>query len=346
MTFFRGSRGTLSRPSASALVSVPLSALLALSAAGCAGAPAKSQEPAASSSAASRAASAPASDSRERLKVGATDRSYLLHRPGGERRARPLVLAFHGRGENAEEMRERGRLDKAAGAKGMLVAHLEALDKMWSADTTPTPRRPDPGVDVRFADALVGDLVRRGEADPERVYAVGFSNGGSMALRMAAQRPRKVAGAVAVSGQLPVGVAKELASAAPARVPVLLVYGEKDPVRPLAGVPNPPPPKPGEEPMTATLATRTSAEAFARAAGTKPPRTEVRKGYDRTFWAPGTPGGAPVELLVMHGAGHTWPGAKVPPPANFGSVSTALDATDTLLDFLTRPPSPAGAPAP
>lgn len=334
MTFFRGSPGGPSRRPASALVSLPLTALLALSLAGCAETPAKPGERPSAASPAAPTASASAGDSRERLRVDGTERSYLLQRPGGERRARPLVLAFHGRGESAEEMRVRGRLDKAAGARGMLVAHLEAIEKMWSADTTPTPRRPDPNVDLRFTDALVGGLVRRGEVDPKQVYAVGFSNGGSMALRVAAQRPRKVAGAASVSGQLPVGTAKALASAAPAAVPVMIVYGEQDPVRPMAGVQNPPPPKPGEEPMTATLGTRTSAAAFARAAGTKPPVTTARPGYDRTLWAPGKPGGAPVELLVMRGAGHTWPGAKVAPPANFGRTSTALDATATLLDFL------------
>jgi polyhydroxybutyrate depolymerase len=348
MTFFRGSRGGPSRTSASALVSVPLSTLLALSLAGCAEPPAKSAQPPERPSAASSAASpaASAADSRERLRVGGAERSYLLHRPGGDRRARPLVLAFHGRGESAEEMRARGRLDRAAGARGMVVAHLEAIDKMWSADTTATPGRPDPNVDLRFTDALVGSLVRRGEVDPKRVYAVGFSNGGSMALRVAAQRPRKVAGAVSVSGQLAVGTAKALTSAAPAAVPVLFVYGEQDPVRPMAGVPNPPPPKPGDEPMTATLGTRDSAVAFARTAGTKPPVTTARPGYDRTLWAPGKPGGAPVELLVMHDAGHTWPGAKVSPPANFGRISTALDATATLLDFLTESTARTEAPAP
>ncbi|MFF0742899.1 alpha/beta hydrolase family esterase [Streptomyces sp. NPDC004111] len=347
MIFFRGSRGGPSRRPVPALVSGSLSALLALSLAGCAGTPAKSEgRPAASSPAASSpaasgaaasgsAASGSAADSRERLTVGGTERTYLLHRPGGERKARPLLLAFHGRGETASEMRKRDRLEKAAGERGMVVARPEAIDRIWSADTTPTPKRPDPNVDVRFADALIAELVRRGEADPKRVYAVGFSNGGSMAMRFASQRPQRVAAAASVSGQLPVGAAKALDAAAPAPVPVLVVYGEKDAVRPMAGVPNPPAPKPGEEPMTATIGTRDSAAAFARAAGTKPPVTTAHSGYDRTYWGPGKPGGAPVELLVMSGAGHTWPGSKITPPPNFGSTSTALDATAKVLDFLT-----------
>ncbi|MEU8890150.1 PHB depolymerase family esterase [Streptomyces sp. NPDC048442] len=339
------SRHTSSRSTASGhtatrhAASATLTALLALSLAGCGSTP--PERPAPGGAAPSHSA-APASDTHERLRVGAATRSYLLHRPGGDRqdRPRPLLLAFHGRGETAEDMRERGRLDKAAGARGMLVAHLEAVRKMWSADTTPTPQRPDPNVDIHFAEKLISTLVRGGEADPKRVYAVGFSNGGSMALRLAAQRPGTVAGAASVSGQLAAGPARTGPSGP---VSVMIVYGADDRVRPMAGVPNPPPPAAGQEPMTATVSTRAGAEAFARAAGTKPPVTEKRPGYDRIRWAPGAPGKAPVELLVMHDAGHTWPGSTVPPPPRFGRTSTSLNATNTVLDFLTGIGTKAGA---
>ncbi|MGW7410930.1 alpha/beta hydrolase family esterase [Streptomyces sp. NPDC054863] len=324
------SRHTASRHTASAT----LTALLALSLAGCGSTP--PERPASSSAAPGRTAStpAPASDTPERLRVGDTTRSYLLHRPGGKEqdRPRPLLLAFHGRGESADDMRERAHLDKAAGARGMLVAHLEAVRQIWSADTAPTRQRPDPNVDLRFAEKLISTLVRDGGADPKRVYAVGFSNGGSMALRLAAERPHAVAGAASVSGQLAAGSAKKGPSGP---VPVMIAYGADDPVRPMTGVPDPPPPAAGQEPMTATVSTRASAEAFARAAGTGPPVTQRRPGYDRTLWAPGTPGKAPVELLVMHGAGHTWPGSTAAPPPHFGRTSTALNATTTVLDFFT-----------
>lgn len=81
------------------------------------------------------------------------------------------------------------------------------------------------------------------------------------------------------------------------------------------------------------MSARASAEAFATAGGAGAPAEEAQPGYDSVTWRPGTAGAA-VRLLVMRGAGHTWPGSTVPPPAGFGSVSTALDASSTLLDFL------------
>ncbi|WP_078621997.1 alpha/beta hydrolase family esterase [Streptomyces sp. NRRL S-244] len=306
---------------------------LALTAAGLGGCSTGARPPAAAGPAVSTSAAAPAPgvDSRERLTVDGGTREYLMHRPAADGGPRPLLIAFHGRGADAENLRKQSGLDRAAEARGMLLVYPEALDKAWGAGTAPTDRRPDPDADVRFTEALVAELVRTGRADPHRIYVAGFSNGGSMALRMAAQRPDLVAGAAAVSGELPTGAA---AVKPTGPVPVLIVYGAEDPVRPLAGLPSPGPAAPGEEPITATMSARASAEAFAAAGGAGSPAEEGKSGYDSVTW-PAGPAGAEVRLLVMHGAGHTWPGSTVPPPAGFGSVSTALDASATVLDFLS-----------
>ena len=302
---------------------------------------ASSSSPVRSSPAGDRASASPAppSDTRQRLRVDATTRHYLLHRPrpGGTSAGRkpPLVIAFHGRGATAAEMREVTRLDKAADARGMLVAYPEGLREAWGAGTAPTRTRPDPDADVRFTEALVKRLVADERADPRQVYTVGFSNGGSMALRIAAQRPRLVAGTASVSGEIPTGPGTFKPSGP---VPTVIVYGAADPVRPLAGLRDPGPAPTGEEPVMATMSARGSAQAFADAGRAGRPTTVPEAGYDRTVWRPraSDTSEAEVQLLVLHGAGHTWPGTHARPPKGFGRVSTALDATDTVLDFLTQ----------
>ncbi|MFE1584308.1 alpha/beta hydrolase family esterase [Streptomyces sp. NPDC058737] len=279
---------------------------------------------------------------REQLRVDGDVRQYLLHRPAATPASsaadgpRPLVVAFHGRGADAAELRAKTRLEKAATARGMLVAFPEGLGHGWGAGTRATKQRPDPDLDVRFTEALIKHLVRTERADPERIYVAGFSNGGSMALRMAAERPALLAGAASVSGQLPTG---DAAVEPTGPVPVMVVYGADDPVRPLAGLPTPPPDP--EEPILPTRSARDTAAAFAAAGGAGEPVTREEKGYDRTVWrlradAPDAPDGT-VQLLVVHDAGHTWPGSTVPPPEGFGPVGKALDATDTILDFFADP---------
>ncbi|MEU6454717.1 PHB depolymerase family esterase [Streptomyces sp. NPDC047065] len=267
------------------------------------------------------------------LRVDGHTRRYLLHRPAADGR-RPLVIAFHGRGEGAADLREKSRLQRAAQERGMLVAFPEGLDQGWGAGAEATGQRPDPGRDVRFTEALIKHLVGTEHADPRRVYVAGFSNGGSMALRMAAERPGLLAGAASVSGQLAAG---DGAVKPTGPVPVLVVYGADDPVRPLAGLPSPPPNP--EEPILPSLSARDTAEAFADAGGAGDPVTRERKGYDETVWRPkdgrGGPDSGTVRLLVVHDAGHTWPGTTVAPPEGFGPVSKDLDATGTILDFFT-----------
>ncbi|MER7463112.1 PHB depolymerase family esterase [Streptomyces sp. NPDC097981] len=313
--------------------SVACGLLLAAALTGCTAEARPSAAPAttASASATATASAGVSVASRERLAVDGGTREYLLRRPAAHGGApRPLLIAFHGRGADAEHLRRQSGLDRAADERGMLLVYPEALGKAWGAGSAPTAQRPDPDSDVRFTEALVAELVRTGRADPHRVYVAGFSNGGSMALRMAAQRPDLVAGAVSVSGELPTGAAAVKPTGA---VSTMIVYGAEDPVRPLAGLPSPGPAGPGEEPMTPTMSARASAEAFATAGGAGGPVEEGKPGYDSVTWPPGSAGAA-VRLLVLHGAGHTWPGSAMPPPADFGAVSTALDASSTLLDFL------------
>ncbi|MEU8585930.1 PHB depolymerase family esterase [Streptomyces sp. NPDC048664] len=304
---------------------------LGLTAAGCGSAPERPDPPSSPPSAggATRTGSA-AADTRAQLRVDGGVRSYLLHRPGGhDGGARPLVVAFHGRGSSAQELREQTRLDAAADARGMLVAYPEGLRKAWGAGSGATRQRPNPDADVRFTTSLVAELVRSGQADPRRVYVTGFSNGGSMALRVAAQCPTLLAGAASVSGELPTGRAAVTPTGA---LPVMVVYGEDDPVRPPAGLATPGPAPAGEEPITPTMSVRAGAEAFARAGGEGPPATRTGPGYDRTVWGREA-SRATVEVLLVHGGGHTWPGSHHTPPAGFGRTSTALDATRTILDF-------------
>ncbi|MEG3630966.1 alpha/beta hydrolase family esterase [Streptomyces poriticola] len=318
-----------------------LAAVLALLLVGCGGSAADRGAPHASASqTALPHASAPESsgaataapDRREQLRVDGRTRNYLLHRPAetAAGRGKPLVIAFHGRGSTPAELRERSRFEADARARGMLIAYPEGLRKGWGAGTRATAQRPDPDLDVRFTEALVAHLVRTEGADPERVYAVGFSNGGSMALRMAAERPALLAGAASVSGQLPSG---DAAVEPTGPVPVMVVYGADDPVRPLSGWASPP--ARADEPITPTRSARATAEAFAAAGGAGEPVTERERGYDRTVWRPTGRGGAEVELLVVHDAGHTWPGSDVTPPEGFGPTSQDLDATAAILGFLT-----------
>ena len=78
---------------------------------------------------------------------------------------------------------------------------------------------------VRF----IGEAVAAYQADPERVYLLGFSQGAIISLTTALSRPQGIAGVVALSGRVPpeatpwVAPAPELAG-----LPIFLAHGTSD----------------------------------------------------------------------------------------------------------------------
>lgn len=130
----------------------------------------------------------------------------------------PLLLAFHGGGGNMAIMYNALNFDNAPGPR----PYLTVIPQGFGPDLDNDPTTPDPeGIwnsgqswgayqsfsgplqdDVAFIDALLLEVTRRTalagwRIDQSRTYAIGFSNGGMMAYRLAAERSTEFA-AVAI----------------------------------------------------------------------------------------------------------------------------------------------------
>lgn len=253
-----------------------------------------------------------------------------------------LVLALHGRGSSAEEMRAVTELDRYAAGEGLAVAYPEGLGGGWGDDTFPTPERPAGDEDVRFLDDLVTALRSDPRIGDAPVGVVGFSNGASMALRYAAQRPDAVGAVVAVAGQLPRDPAIRPAGA----VPLLEVYGTGDPIRPYdTGIPAAADRSPGEP--TPTLSAPDTVAAFVAAAPGAKPGASSESDPDpsdgtrvRTELWSGDDGSVVVFRTIVDG-GHTWPSARAPMAGGerFGPVSLDVDASADAIAFVVDPGS-------
>ena len=275
-----------------------------------------------------------------------SERPYTLCTAGDQADQR-LVVALHGRGSSAAAMQAGTGLHDAAAAAGLAVVYPESLDGGWGDDTFTSPARPAGDEDVVFLDALIDELQADERiADGGDVGVVGFSNGASMAMRYAVERPDEVGAVVAVAGQL----ARDPALRPTTRVPLLLVYGTADPVRPFAtGIPESPGREPGDP--TPTLPTTESVAAFVAAAA-RPATHEGPAESDpdptdgtrlRTERWTDSDGTVAVLVAVVDG-GHTWPSSRTPPEGGpgFGSTSTDLDASADAIAFIVDP-STAGA---
>jgi len=294
---------------------------------------------------------------RHTLVVGGRARSYLLHHPADwdAERPRPLVLVFHGHTGDARDVRYESRMDEAADRAGALVAYpngtgpLDRLpllggrvDLTWNAGACCAPATTHHVDDEAFTAAVVRDLAAEGAVDPRRVYAAGFSIGGTFALRLACDRPDLVAAVADVEGTMPD------ARCVPSRgVSVLLVRGSDDDelradlaenrarARDTTGVT-----RRFAESMRGAL--RFWAARDGCADDSVPPI--VRRGRANGVswsWSAFAPAacapGLAVSLLIVPGNPHAWPGGRR--PALFAPRAAAgVPLSDSIVAFFLAHP--------
>ncbi len=148
-----------------------------------------------------------------------------------------LLLVFHGYGQSANSFLQPL---KDARDRGMLVVAPQAPNQFyWQQGTNAVGftwmtryQRENSMADNRaFLSQLIEELSERYTYDPERIFAIGFSQGCAMAFRFAESGAASLRGLVAICGDLPKDVEEQLHLLDP--FPVLLMHGKEDPTVPL-----------------------------------------------------------------------------------------------------------------
>ncbi len=247
--------------------------------------------------------------------VGERRRSYLLVEPRMPRESAPLIVALHGRTQNARVMRSfSGRtLDALADRLGAPLVYLNGHGRAWNdgrrrAVSAAQKRNVD---DVGFVRAVV---ARHGRP----TIAVGYSNGGQLVHRLLREAHGLLDGAVVIAAGLPVDADYSLSELAPDRVPVLLLHGTADPVVPYAGGPT----RLLGRPLGSVLSARETAERYATGAA---PRVVVDGEIERVNWGI-------VRLVTQFGVGHVIPN-RVTSPRFVGPSHADLDIGEEIEEF-------------
>lgn len=238
----------------------------------------------------------------ERNTVGSNGghRSYEIHIPDTEGlEAMPLVIALHGAGDSGPAFKKSSGLDREADRRGVLMAYPTATGVNWAEGCNCT--RPDlDGVDdVGYIDAVIADAKERYTVDEDRIYIVGFSQGGLFSQRLACERSTTFAGVATVAGMMSLPVSR---ACQPSGSPdIMLLHGENDQVLPLAGVPSG---------VYATLSVLDTfhfwRSRYGCPAGTQ--TTTEHEGTTREVYrSPVCRDGAVIRTDVMHRTGHVWP---------------------------------------
>jgi polyhydroxybutyrate depolymerase len=246
-------------------------------------------------------------------------RTYYLHTPPSYQpnHPMPLVLALHGSGEQGKEMAAQTGLNDLADRQGFIVVYPDGLNKKWNVSGIA------PEDNVQFVHALVTHLSQIRAVDPQRIYAVGLSNGGILVQKLACENPSQFAAFATVAASLPAQFKSHCQTQTP--VSMLMINSTTDPVVPWDG---------GESPQirvgrNLSIPPVSEVIDFWRQHNGCSAKADTKELSDNRVQVQSyqnCQAGSSVTLIELNGGGHIWPGG------GYGQ-SQFLDATKTVWNF-------------
>ncbi|MEO6067654.1 MAG: hypothetical protein ABJB33_02980 [Gemmatimonadota bacterium] len=252
-----------------------------------------------------------------------------------------LVVVLHGAGSEGPRYLDLQGWAELARREGVVVVAPDALPydpgrpprfrdnpRIWNSG------RPKPGEaraqldEAAFLRAIDGDLAARGIViDPSRRFLVGHSNGAALIWKLLAEEPERWTAGVSVAG----GLVNLPPRHGPIR-PLLAIFGDTDPMLPLAGgtVALPWGMERTMPPVFETLGRWAESEGLDAV----PAERREEPGITRYRWNP------LLSAVVVHGQGHEWPGGEDSglPPSMIGPQTSHFDATAEAWRWLSGQP--------
>ena len=256
----------------------------------------------------------------------ALDRSETLSHDGLERRYRviapdgkpadpkgwPLVMVLHGGGGSGGQMARVSDFGPMAREEGFVAVFPNALGKHWNdgRQANALDAHGKNVDDVGFLLALIDRLSASLPIDRNRVYALGPSNGGMMAQRLACEAAERFAAVASVIANMPEPLTTSCRPSEP--LAMMVINGTADPMIPWDGGPV----GLGRQDRGRVISTRETVDHWIRANG-------CNMAGDSFLLPDKDPGdgvlirasrwhncsqGTEVLLYAMDGAGHRWPG--------------------------------------
>lgn len=163
------------------------------------------------------------------------EREYILYLPTtyNEASAVPLVLNFHGFGGSASEYMNYADMRSLAELDTFILVYPQGSCLDGASHWNPCPAgagNKSSADDLGFIESLVNELSSQYNVDMERIYAVGYSNGGMMAYGLANYKSELIAAVASVSGAM-----LDCTGPVSHPMPVVDLHGTADAVLPYDG---------------------------------------------------------------------------------------------------------------
>jgi polyhydroxybutyrate depolymerase len=264
-----------------------------------------------------QAAQEPGKITRHEISSGDRKREFLLHLPSDYDGSSPLpiVLAFHGHGNNAANTDGFSKLSTLPA----IVVYPEGVANSSDGNRQSWQGAPyaASGVDdVAFTADLLDHLQSTLCVDTARVYATGISNGGGFTALLACRLADRIAAVAPVAGAFYPATGKNCQPARP--IPVIEFHGTADPAIPYNGD------------VRDLPAIPDWVAGWAERNGCKDRAADEKIGKDVTVSA--WTGCAEVRHVAIDGGGHTWPGADS--YSGDGETTQTIEAHEMIWNFV------------
>ncbi|MDQ2889569.1 MAG: alpha/beta hydrolase-fold protein [Gemmatimonadota bacterium] len=266
----------------------------------------------------------------KKMYIGGRFRDFLLHIPAGydARRSVPLIFVFHGSSASASVIERETSFDMIADSLGFVVVYPEGLHRGWNIGECCRYSFMEHVSEVAFVKALIGRLEAGLNLDRSRIFATGYSDGGTLSMLLACSTPQLITAVASVSGTL-LDPLPECNVSKP--VPALIIHGTADSHIPFKGQAGVRSTAPGQH---RTLSAPELTRFWVRRDRCNESPSVSRSGrVVRTEYS--CPDSAEVLFYVIEGGEHGWPGGgrgwifSPRPPAD-------MDATDSIVRFFMR----------
>ncbi len=285
---------------------------------------------------------APVEELRVDVEIDGTERWYLLTVPPGHdgETPIPLVVDFHGLAEGATIHTQMSAYSELAWTEGFAVAfpHGTGTPVRWNVGAG------DDNPDLAFVDAILDTLGEQLCLDESRFYATGLSFGGFMTSRIACSRSDRFAAVAPVAGVvMPEPCDTERA------VPLITFHGTDDHLLHYdggVGIEEEPPavvdslgPTQDEDPprapegMDLTRPIPEQVALWAAHDGCLPDPVDTQITDEVIHRVYRCPTGSAVELYIVIGGGHAWPGSEFSKLISFAVGYTTFDISATELSW-------------
>jgi polyhydroxybutyrate depolymerase len=280
---------------------------------------------------ASTPASYPVGTSVHTLTFDGEQRQYRVYVP----RSLPdgpssLVVMMHGGFGSAEQAELSYGWDRQAESSGLIMAYPDGIGRSWNGGGCCGPAMKKDVDDVGFIEAMVAEIGRGLELDPQRLFATGMSNGGIMAYRLACES--SLFAAVA-----PVAATMLVDCDAPGPVSIMHIHGGVDGSVPPDGSAGGGSQNIDGPPLADVISYWLAADGCGAP-------TVAQYGDDARVSieaAQDCDDGTAVEYIVVSDAGHQWPGSSttdMQDQLGADPPSQLLDATFEIAGFFATHP--------